>query len=59
MTKIPSCKKCHSKKVVPILYGRHTHEAFKKIREGKAEDGTCFVYEGMPNWRCKKCGYGW
>ena len=53
------CPGCKSDKVIPILYGYPTHEAFLSVEEGKLVLGGCEVSDEAPNWHCKECSKEW
>lgn len=50
-----SCPKCGSKKVVRVLYGEPTYEAFLKEMAGKIVLGGCIVTGNDPAWSCTEC----
>ncbi|HEY5642486.1 MAG TPA: hypothetical protein VIS31_06380 [Woeseiaceae bacterium] len=57
--KRPSCPKCRSELVVPVVFGFPTDAALGDAERGKIALGGCIVSENDPEWRCKSCGYEW
>jgi len=56
MSKKPKhCPKCQSKKVIPIIYGMPTEEAFEEAEKGKLMIGGCCVSDKSPQWYCADC----
>lgn len=55
LRKPTKCPKCSSKRVVKIIYGEPTHEAWLRYQEGKIALGGCCVREGQPVWQCLEC----
>jgi hypothetical protein len=53
------CPKCNSEKVIPIVYGLPTDDAFKAADEGKVVLGGCIVHDDRPFWHCSNCEYDW
>lgn len=51
------CPKCKSENIVDIVYGYPSREAREKAAKGEIELGGCCVYNGMPKYYCKDCGY--
>ncbi len=48
------CPKCGGK-VVPILYGEPSHEAYEESLQGKFVLGGCCICEDSPDWECLEC----
>ena len=49
------CPQCGGK-VVNILYGEPSSEAFEKTDRGEIVLGGCIIYEDMPDYQCTGCG---
>jgi transcription elongation factor Elf1 len=52
------CPKCGAERVVNILYGMPTHEAFLKAQAGKLALGGCVSCDDDPEWWCLACNTG-
>jgi len=50
------CPKCGSRKVVRIIYGLPTEEAYKEHLAGKIALGGCIISGNDPAWQCLDCG---
>lgn len=48
------CPHCGGK-VVRILYGEPTPEAFDQAEQGKFVLGGCYICETSPDWECLSC----
>ena len=60
MPRANSCPKCHSKNVVPIVYGYPTEETIELIDQGKIVHGGDVIRAGLsPKWHCMDCGNEW
>ncbi len=57
--KKPTCPKCQSNAVLPILYGLPSREMEEAHRQGEIELGGCIVWVSAPNWRCTNCHHAW
>jgi hypothetical protein len=55
----PTCLRCHSDEVVPIIYGVPGPELFEESRAGRVALGVSVVWPEAPEWRCAACGYEW
>ena len=53
---IPSCPRCHSAEVTPILYGLPSAEGFAMVERGEVMLGGCVIDASSPKWACKSCG---
>ena len=53
------CPKCKSNKIIPIMYGMPTHEAFEEAEKGNIKMGGCMIREAMPDRYCTSCKYEW
>jgi hypothetical protein len=53
----PPCPSCGSNKVVPILFGYPTEEAFEEAARGEIVlGGCCIMGDGSdPKWQCLQC----
>lgn len=49
------CPSCGSPKVVRILYGMPSYEAFLEAEAGKIILGGCVVSDNDPKWGCINC----
>lgn len=49
------CRHCGSK-VLRILYGEPTEEAYQQSLQGKFILGCCCINESSPDWQCPTCG---
>ena len=47
---------CCGGKVVPILYGEPSSEAFEKADRGEIVLGGCIIFADMPEYQCTGCG---
>ena len=50
------CPHCGGK-VVPIIYGEPTQEAFEASERGEFVLGGCCINELSPDWECLRCGH--
>jgi len=50
------CAKCGSPKIVKIMYGYPSEDAFKTVEEGKIVLGGCCITNDDPSWQCAGCG---
>lgn len=50
------CPHCGGK-VVSILYGFPSGEAFEKAERGEIVLGGCCITDLMPQWQCTGCGH--
>lgn len=50
-----SCPCCGGK-LIPILYGMPTGEAFKAAERGEIVLGGCCIAKNSPTMQCKDCG---
>lgn len=50
------CSKCGSMKIVGILHGYPTDNAFKEAEQGKIALGGCCITDDDPVWQCADCG---
>lgn len=50
------CRACGSTEVVRIVHGEPTEEAEAAATRGEVALGGCLVWEGQPNWVCRRCG---
>ena len=48
------CPKCGGK-VVPILYGEPTAQAYEEYLQGKLVLGGCCITDNDPDWECLGC----
>ena len=48
------CPKCH-KELTEIIYGLPGNALFEAERRGEVLLGGCVLYEGRPQWYCKRC----
>lgn len=55
----PTCPKCGSKTIVPIMYGLPTEEAAEEAERGKIALGGCCISEDSPQWHCRDCEHEW
>lgn len=55
----PSCPKCGSHHVVPIVYGYPAPETAHRAGAGEIRLGGCCVTGHDPNWHCEDCDYAW
>jgi hypothetical protein len=55
MEKAPSCPRCHSPHVVPILYGKPDHEGIALAQRGEVMLGGCVCSGSDPIWFCHEC----
>jgi hypothetical protein len=52
----PKCPHCRTNdKVIEILYGMPTHDAYQDSLKGLLKIGGCIVDEKNPDWYCKRC----
>ena len=56
---IRDCPNCHSRDVVPILYGYPGPEVMEESQEGKVHLGGCAIEENQPQKHCNNCGHEW
>ena len=51
------CPKCHSEKVIPIVYGDidGSPHVMQQIENGEIETGGCCVSDESPKWKCSEC----
>ena len=49
------CPACGSQKVVRILYGMPSYEAFLDSKAGKIILGGCVISDNDPRWGCIDC----
>lgn len=59
MARKPTCLKCKSGDVIPIVYGFPTPQTQEKALLGEVVLGGCVVRRGNPRWHCKNCGHRW
>jgi Zn finger protein HypA/HybF involved in hydrogenase expression len=60
MPEAKNCPKCHSKNVVPIVYGYPTEETIKLADEGKiVHGGDVVCSRPPPKWHCVDCSSEW
>ncbi len=55
----PTCPRCHSDEVVPIVYGLPGPELAEESRAGRVALGGCVIFPEAPDWRCVACGHDW
>jgi transcription elongation factor Elf1 len=51
------CPRCNSENIVDIVYGYPLPETKEKASKGEVKLGGCGIYDGMPIYHCKDCGY--
>ncbi len=52
----PECPDCHSRDIVPILYGYPSAEAVAAARRGELRIGGLNIDADNPRWSCRSCG---
>jgi hypothetical protein len=55
----PTCPRCHSDEVIPIVYGMPTPEPFEEPRAGRVALGDRMLWPEAPKWRCVVCSFEW
>ena len=51
---VPECPECHKNdKVVPVVFGLPTNEAFEQVDRGEIVLGGC-MHPGIQTWYCKR-----
>jgi hypothetical protein len=55
----PTCPRCHSDEVIPIVYGVPGPELVEESRAGRVALGGRVVWPEAPKWRCVACGLEW
>ncbi len=50
------CPDCHSRYIVPILYGYPSAEAVAAARRGELLIGGLNIDADNPRWSCRSCG---
>ncbi len=55
----PTCPKCKSKKVLPIVYGLPDKNLAREAEQGKVVLGGCCIGDDDPRWSCGDCGNEW
>ena len=58
-TKPPSCPKCGSDRVVPMVMGYPTEEAEVLAKRGEIALAGCIPRDPQPGWCCRQCGWEW
>ncbi|MBN1321632.1 MAG: hypothetical protein JXA87_12420 [Thermoleophilia bacterium] len=56
---LPPCPFCESDRVIPVLYGLPTREAFELADGGELVLGGCTVTGLNAHWACSTCGRQW
>ena len=59
MVTSPTCPRCHSDEVIPIVYGMPTEETLKESRAGRVALGSRVAGPESPRWRCVACSFEW
>lgn len=54
---VKKCPQCQSHKVISIMYGMPTMEAFEEAEEGKLIIGGCCIDQDSPSYHCQACGH--
>jgi hypothetical protein len=52
----PTCPRCHSDEVIPIVYGIASPELVAESRAGRLALSGRVVWPEAPQWRCVACG---
>jgi hypothetical protein len=55
----PTCPRCHSDEVVPIVYGMPGLELIEESRAGRVALAGYVVFPEAPEWRCAVCDFEW
>ena len=56
----PTCPRCQSDEVVPIVYGMPAaSELFEEPRAGRVALGGYVVFPEAPEWLCVACAFEW
>jgi hypothetical protein len=55
----PRCPECGSASVIPIIHGYPSPELQERASRGEVSLGGCLVWDGMPEWECKRCDHMW
>ncbi len=55
----PTCPKCGSTTVLPILYGLPAAEAVEEAKRGEIALGGCCISDDSPQWHCSRCEHDW
>lgn len=55
----PSCPKCGSRKVIPIIYGYPSQESIELAEAGEIKIGSIKFNENKPGWHCNNCENEW
>ncbi len=55
--KKPTCPKCNSKEVIPIIYGKPAKELIERAERGEVKLGGCV--RGQMSHFCKDCRHSW
>lgn len=50
-----TCPRCKSKKVLNIIYGLPTYEAYLEVQAGKLALGGGCISDDNPTWECFYC----
>ena len=50
----PKCPYCSSK-LIEIVYGMPSPEAFEKVEKGELYLGGCIIEDNQPKYHCNKC----
>lgn len=53
------CPDCGSTRILEILYGLPTLEAFERSERGELMLGGCCIYPDSPDFFCKACHHEW
>jgi len=54
-----TCPRCHSDKVLPILYGMPGPEMTQESIAGRVALGGCVIFPDFPDRLCNNCGHDW
>lgn len=53
------CPKCQKLSAARIIYGLPTPDIYEVWDRGQIILGGCCIWENMPDWMCRECGYAW